>query len=147
MILPFATATSSVPASCWETCFIFWDGLRSGLPAQQLLSRKGPYRRLICARKRLSLHKLHSYEDSHRSTCLNLASIDRLGDRCLDHITQRWIEVHMSRQFVLVPHSCPSSRTVCLRAFSSVTPRLSSTPAAMPLPSRTSPNSRCSVPM
>ena len=50
-------------------------------------------------------------------------------------------------RFLIVPHSCPSSRTVCLRAFSSVTPRLSSTPAAMPSPSRTSPNSRCSVPI
>ena len=42
---------------------------------------------------------------------------------------------------------CERIRVVSARTRSRFTPRLSSTPAAMPSPSRTSPSSKCSVPM
>jgi hypothetical protein len=42
---------------------------------------------------------------------------------------------------------CERMRVVSARTRSRLTPRLSSTPAAMPSPSRTRPSSRCSVPM
>ena len=46
-----------------------------------------------------------------------------------------------------VPETLKDKRVVSARTRSRFTPRLSSTPAAMPSPSRTRPRSRCSVPM